>query len=154
MIRAIKKYISISTVFGLLFLFVSSFNISYALDCNLTGTAPTPMQMFCPFVRLFNLLLIAGGAVFIIIIIVGAIKMVTALGDPKGLMSSTNTWTYAVIGVCIVLGVFAIFAILNKTFGLGLGNYIGPGGTNRIFERISEVVYHLLHDVLKIYNPS
>jgi hypothetical protein len=146
-----QKYFFALAVFASTFFAVSSLNTSYALDCNLTGSAPTPGQIFCPFLRLFNLALVAGGVLLLIFIVIGAIKMSTALGDPKGLKASYDTWIYAFIGVFVILGTLAIFAILDRTFGLGLRHYIGLGGVNSIFDRISVAWESMLHDVFKIY---
>lgn len=149
--KNIQKHFFALTIFLSAFLAISGLNTSYALDCSLTGPAPTPAQMFCPFLRIFNLALLAGGAVLLIFIVIGAIKMSTALGDPKSLKSSYDTWVYAFIGVFVVLGTLTIFAILNSTFDLGLDHYIGLGGVNNIFDRISVVWETILHDVFKIY---
>ena len=159
-----KNRLLITTIFFIFtFLLMSHFNISYALDCNLGGDTqfilgriievPSPMQIICPFLRVFQWLMLAAGAIFLIMIVVGAIKMVTALGDPKGLASSRDTWVYAILGVFIVLGVLAILVILDTTFGLGIGSFLGPGGTNLIFQRISDVIENLLSNVFQIYEP-
>jgi hypothetical protein len=144
-----KKVVALIT-FIFSFMLISGVNNAYAIDCTLSDP-PHPSQMLCPFLRIFNVVLIAGGVVLLIFIVVGAVKMATALGDPKGLSSARDTWLYAVIGVFIVAGVYAIFRILNTTFGLGLDAYLGAGGVNAIFDRINNVWLTLLEDVLHVY---
>ncbi len=146
--RIIKEASTLGGFLLALFL-TSSQNYAYAVDCTLSDP-PTPAQFICPFVRVFNLLLILAGAVLLIFIVVGAIKMATAMGDPKGLKSSYDTWVYAVVGAFIVLGVFAIFRIINNLFGLSLGQYFGLDGVNLLFSRIGDVMQNLFENILHI----
>lgn len=92
---------------------------SAAVDCsNLTsGDAPTPVQIVCPLLRVVNFMVLVVGAVFVIMILYGAIKLSMALGDPKGLEGARQTWTWTIVGGLIVLGFFAIFTIVVGIFG-------------------------------------
>jgi len=121
---------------------ISAVNQTYALDCDINMTseypAPLPSQILCPFVRVFNLGLILVGAVLIMMIVMGAIKMATSLGDPKAYQGASLTWTYALIGTFVVLGSFALIFILNKTFGLGIALFEGDGASDGIFSKIQE----------------
>jgi len=148
--KTMRKLLSLK-IFAIVLALTSSNKFAYAVvDCTLSDP-PTPAQIICPFIRMFNFALIAGGAVFLIFIVIGAIKMATALGDPKGLKSSRDTWIFAVLGVFVVLGVLTIFRIINNVFGLGLGNYFILGGENYLFTRISDVMNDLFENVFKIY---
>jgi len=123
---------------------------AFALDCvsdDPNYPAPLPSQIFCPLIKVVNFGLIFVGVVLIIMIILGAIKMATALGDPKGLQGANLTWTYAVIGTFIVLGSFTLIFILNNVFGLGISILGGddPGG---IFTKIQSNFDRLLESAL------
>ncbi|MFC1722029.1 pilin [Patescibacteria group bacterium] len=124
-------------------------NIDYDPSCNpLTdpncSPSPRPSQMLCPFIRIINVMLFFGGVVFAVIIGWGAIKLATAWGDPKGLDSAKKTWTYALIGLFVVVGAVSIMTIISNTFGLGINinsidNYLATWWDNFV-ERFLFVV--------------
>ncbi len=58
--------------------------------------------------KIVNVLLFVIGAVSVIMIVVGAIKYVTANGDTSALTSAKNTILYAVIGLLVALMAYAI----------------------------------------------
>jgi hypothetical protein len=118
----ILKTLAAIVIMASSFVAVSQTNISYAqIDCDYTNLqAPRPTQILCPIIRLVNMALLVAGAVFILILGFGAIKMSLSLGDPKAFQSSHNTILFAGIGAFIVLGAFTIFFIINRTLGLGL----------------------------------
>lgn len=127
-----KLIVSILIMLVGLFLFTPP---AFALDCSVLtdscvpgdpfcGTAPSPVQIICPIIRIVNVLLTFAAIVFLVMLGFGAIKMSAALGDPKGLDSASKTWTYAFLGLFIVLGAVTIFTILNTTLGLGFAQGI------------------------------
>ena len=132
-----KKYLP-KIFLTLFFIFISIQKQAFALDCvteDPNYPAPLPSQIFCPLIKVVNLGLILVGAVLIIMIVMGAIKMATALGDPKGLQGANLTWTYAVIGAFIVLASITLISILNNVFDLGIG-LLGSDNPNGIFTKI------------------
>lgn len=105
-----------------------NFNTAYAAGhCidNLGDAPPSLDQLLCPIVRVFNTMILLVGAVLIIMIIYGAIKLALSLGDPKGFESARATWLYAAIGLGIILGFWGIFTIIINRLNLG-GTYTGP----------------------------
>jgi hypothetical protein len=62
--------------------------------------------------RLLNVLILISSGVFVGFVILAAFKFATAAGDPKGIQGAKQSLTYAVIGLCVVVGVFAINAIV------------------------------------------
>ncbi len=80
--------------------------------------------------KALNILVFSAGAIFIAYLIFGAYKFATAQGDPKGIAGAKQSLTYAVIGLCIVIGVFAINSIVVGILGLGSSNpeLKSPGG--------------------------
>ncbi len=63
-----------------------------------------------------------GGIIFAIMIGIGAIKLAVSLGDPKGLEGASRTWTYALVGVAIVLGAVTLVSLIGRVLGLNLGD--------------------------------
>jgi len=72
-------------------------------------------------IRIMNWVVYLVGIVFVVVIAYGAWKASTALGDPRGLDSAKSTWTYALFGVIIIAGFFAIFTIVSGFFGFKIG---------------------------------
>lgn len=97
-----------------------NFSVTYAADCDLGNAsgAPTPRSIVCVIGRVFNIAMLAGGLVFIGMIGYVAIKFAMSNGDWKGYEGAKTTFTYAVIGVFIVIGVLGIMSLIGKTFGI------------------------------------
>lgn len=118
----------------LLLIVVSLFlaNPTYAIDCGtspaLTATSDPPLmsQIVCPFLRVFNFVILAAGVAFTVMIVYGGIKISTAVGDPKAMEQGKQTWVYAVVGVAVVLGFFTIFFIILGLVGVGGGCFSSP----------------------------
>ncbi len=88
-------------------------------NCSLgTDDAPQISAIACILGRVIYLMMIMAGAIFIAMIAYGAIKLGMASGDPKGYEGAKQTWTHAVIGVAIILGIAGIFSIIGKLFGI------------------------------------
>ena len=105
---------------------LSAASPAYAVDCDLSSVpadaAPSPDKIFCPLIKVINVGIALGGVVFLIFILIGAIKLAVSLGDPKGFQGASDTWTYAVIGVFVVFGAFMLVGIVDRMFGLGIGD--------------------------------
>jgi len=118
----------------LLLIVVSLFlaNPSYAIDCSTSlsldanADPPKMSQIVCPFLRVFNFIILAAGVAFTVMIVYGGIKISTAVGDPKAMEQGKQTWVYAVIGVAVVLGFFTIFFIILGLLGAGGGCFSSP----------------------------
>ncbi len=121
-----KKFYSQLIIFSFLMVNVV-FTYGQALGnspCSLgTDDAPTVGSVACLMGRVITILMYLAGAVFIGMIAYGAIKLAMANGDPKGYEGAKNTWTYAIIGVGVITGVFGIFSIVGKLFGI---NFLDP----------------------------
>ena len=70
-------------------------------------------------VNVINTALIFLGAVTLIFLLVGALRLVVSRGDPKALEAAQKTMTFAVVGVILVLGSFIIINIITSSLGLG-----------------------------------
>ncbi|HUW24585.1 MAG TPA: hypothetical protein VMW04_03050 [Patescibacteria group bacterium] len=67
-----------------------------------------------------NLFLISGAVVFVFIFLIGAIKWITAGGDKAGMESAQKTITNALIGLAILLSIFAIIGAIEFFFDIKL----------------------------------
>lgn len=68
--------------------------------------------------RAFNLFLMIGGTVFLIMILWSAYKYAMALGDPKMLEGAKQSLTYAIFGFVVVLGFYTIITFAASYFGV------------------------------------
>ena len=78
----------------------------------------TPLSDFVDvIIRVFDFLILLASGVFVVFIIMGAIKMSLAQGDPKNLDAARWTMIYAFIGLIIVLLFFVVVRILFSFTG-------------------------------------
>jgi hypothetical protein len=70
--------------------------------------------------NLISLSFIVGAIIFVAIIIVGAIQWIISGGDKAGIESAKGKITNAVIGLVILLSLFAIIYVLENFFGIKL----------------------------------
>lgn len=75
----------------------------------------------CVFYRVYNTVIASVGAVFIIWMIVSGIRYMSAGGDEKAIADARGSLTHAVLGFILVLGAYALIAILGNVLGGGLG---------------------------------
>ncbi len=73
-----------------------------------------------------NLLLLAGVLVFVFILLIGGIRWITAGGDKAAMEGARGQVTNAIIGVVILLSVFAIIQLIGFIFGTDLFNLSFP----------------------------
>ena len=124
-------------------LLLTNIQPAFAVNCPTTVDEidnPTPDQIVCPFMRVINTLVLSSGAMFVIMILFGAIKLSMAMGDPKGFDAAKGTMTWAVIGFLIVVGVFVILTIVTKIFGIDAG-ILDP------FQLIQDKIQKLMTDL-------
>ena len=68
----------------------------------------------------FGFLTIAGGITFVVWLIVGAYSWMTAEGKPDKLEKARNHITQAVTGLIILIGAYAITAVVGSILGLNI----------------------------------
>lgn len=87
---------------------------AYAFDIQTTFQ---PASLFSDFGQLFSdiivVLISLTGALSIIFIVIGGIKIVTASGDPKKLDAARSQITYAIIGIVVTALVFVILRVVQ-----------------------------------------
>ncbi len=72
--------------------------------------------------NLIGLSFVIGVVVFVAIIIVGAIQWIISGGDKAGIESAKGKITNAVVGIIILLALFAIIAVVENFFGVEIIN--------------------------------
>jgi hypothetical protein len=90
--------------------------------------------------RAINILVLASGAIFVVFVIFTAFKFATSQGDAKAVQGAKESLTMAVLGLLVVLGIFAINSIVVGILGAG-DEYGTPTG---IFDNIKSGVCELL----------
>lgn len=76
------------------------------------------LYLFCPLISGINIGLYVVGAVLIILILYGAIKAVSSLGNPKQLEGAKATWTHALLGFFIIVFVLTGILLLLRMLGV------------------------------------
>ncbi|OGC72587.1 hypothetical protein A2414_02420 [candidate division WWE3 bacterium RIFOXYC1_FULL_42_13] len=112
---------------------------------------PTLGQARPLLINIMNWLVFLIGVVFVVVVAYGAWKASTATGDPRGLDSAKSTWSYAIFGLLVVAGFFALYTIISGLFGFKIGfTEIFDG----IFDGISELTQIAIPAPAPIDPPS
>lgn len=93
-------------------------NSAYALDCEVDYTDPGPQHIVCPIIKGINLFIYFAGVVVTIVIILGVIKLSTSAGDPRAAQGAWLTFTWAGVGLAVVVGSVAIILIMGNLFNI------------------------------------
>ena len=64
--------------------------------------------------------MILGGLITFILLVWGGVRYLTAQGDKEQVESARNTITYALIGLVIVIGSYAIIKLIEAFFGVNI----------------------------------
>lgn len=92
-----------------------------ALDFPATTTGVSFIQALIP--ALINLGFVAGAVFFLFNAIIGAIKWTSSGGDKTHLEEAKSQVTHAVIGIFILLAVYAIVSLVETFFGVNLRQF-------------------------------
>ncbi len=85
---------------------------------TLSNPAEQLADIVCPVAAGLNILVLSAGAIFVMMIFWGSIKLSMSQGDAKGIESAKQLLTWAVIGFFCVIGVYGILAIILGIFGV------------------------------------
>lgn len=72
-------------------------------------------------------LFVAAGVLFFIFLLIGAVQWVASGGDKEGLDNARKKIKNAIIGLTIVLSIYALGGVLNAVFGVDLFSVCFPG---------------------------
>jgi len=64
--------------------------------------------------------MVLSGLLVFLLLVFGGMKYLTAQGDKEQVESARNTITYAIIGLVIVIGSYAIIRLIEAFFGLNI----------------------------------
>jgi len=70
--------------------------------------------------------LVVGVVIFFIMLIIGAIQWISSGGDKQGIETARGKVTNAIVGLIILLALFAIIRFINDFFGVQLLNFTLP----------------------------
>jgi hypothetical protein len=88
---------------------------------NATGAdAPDLLNLLLS--NIFGFLTIVGGLAFLIYFVIGAISWITAGGDQQKVETARKYMTNGAVGMIIIVGAYAIIAIVGQVLGIDLLN--------------------------------
>jgi hypothetical protein len=75
--------------------------------CGASGAAscdpsPAPKKLSDTIATVINIISVFGGALAVIMIIIGGMRYITSAGSPEGAKGARNTIVYAVVGLVII----------------------------------------------------
>jgi len=89
---------------------------------NLSDTSVNPLAKFSTVASILNIVLplltTIAAIIFLFMFLFGAIRWLTSGGNPESLKKARSTFTFAVIGLIIVLLSFLIVKLLAKILGI------------------------------------
>lgn len=139
-----KSLYKLALILSIVF-FSTNMNVSYAQNCAgldySVGTTVSVPAIFCFISQIINFLLLSSGAVFIILILIGAYKYAVSVGDPKAIEGAKLTLTYALIGFLIVVASWTILNVSVNLFGIRSG-YGGQGIFNLAQQRLCTFLFN------------
>jgi hypothetical protein len=94
------------------------------------------LYILCPLQGAINIGLYFVGAVLIILILYGAIKAVTSVGNAKQLEGAKMTWSYAFFGFLIIVFSLTIIWIAFSLFGSNVNPFNVTGYIQNAFDAL------------------
>lgn len=92
-----------------------------------TGETPAKIQDFAVIIqRILNIAIRLAGIAAFIMLIVGGFQFLTAGGDPKKTQAASNTLTYAILGLVVVIGAWFILLFIEKFTGVKVTEFNLP----------------------------
>lgn len=83
-----------------------------------TDPANQLLDIVCPLSQIFNIVVLSGGSIFVIMVFYSAIKFALSQGDAKAIEASKMALTWAVIGFIIVICIYVIYFIILGILGI------------------------------------
>lgn len=103
---------------------MTHFLTQFAAGCQATGTKISADCVGVPktalnnntLANVLNITFIVIGSLCVLFVIIGGIRYVISGGDPSGINRAKDTILYAVVGLVLTLGAFAIESLLLGVF--------------------------------------
>jgi len=89
-----------------------------------TAISPDPTGVEKTLSIVIGFLTIIGGLLFIIMFIIGTYTWITAEGKPDKMEKARNQITQAITGLVILVGAFAITAVISTLLGIDIFNIV------------------------------
>lgn len=88
---------------------------------NLNSNSKSGADFFAKFIpTLINILFVGGALIFFFMLLIGAIQWISSGGDKQAVQNARGRITSALVGIVILLSIFAIVSLLEKFFGITL----------------------------------
>ena len=95
--------------------------------CIDSATGVATIQGFeCLFKNILRITTTVAGLAFGIMIIIGGFKLIFAGGEQKGLQSAKNSFTFAIIGLVLVLAIWFILSFIEHFTGVPVTQFEIP----------------------------
>lgn len=95
---------------------------------TINGVKVATLQGFeCLFRNIVRILIPVAGIAVFIMLIVGALQMITAGGEAKALQKARATLTYAIFGLVALLGIWFILQLIKTITGVDVTKFEIPG---------------------------
>ncbi len=95
------------------------------LGCNVSATTTTLMSLLCRVNELFGIVVPILIALGVIYFIWGVVSYVIGT-DEETKASARQKIIYGIIGLAVIIGVWGLVGILNRTFGVGASGVVTP----------------------------
>jgi len=96
------------------------------------------LYLLCPIQSAINIGLYFVGAVLIILILYGAIKAVSSVGNAKQLEGAKMTWSYAFFGFVIIILSLTIIGVAFSLFGSNINPFNVTNNIKADFDALFE----------------
>ncbi len=97
-------------------------------NCVAAGDVATIQGLECLFRNILRVLTTIAGLAFGAMLIVGGFKLIFAGGEQKGLQSAKQTFTFAFIGLGLILVVWFILKLIEQFTGMPVTEFKVPAG--------------------------
>lgn len=101
------------------------------LSPELRGTDPVDL-ISKVITTLINLAFVIGIVIFFFMLVTGGIQWIASGGDKGALANARSRIVHAIVGLLILLSVYAIVTIIEQAFGINIllinTDFLGPSG--------------------------
>lgn len=97
---------------------------------TINGPKPTDVATIqgleCVFYNISATLIPLAGIAVFVMLMVGALKMITAGGEPKAVQKASQTITFAVVGLVALLGIWFVLKLIFQITGIDVTKFKIP----------------------------
>lgn len=110
----------------MIFINLVTFQIHNPFLPNLPNTDQAPALLSQTLSNILTLLFIGAGLAFFFMFVIGGLKWITSAGEKEKVEGAKKQITSAVVGLILILSVFAVISLLNQLFGINLIEFSLP----------------------------